>query len=269
MNLQLKGRYFRIRPMDQAGYESEIVEFDLAKTGFVAMHCWNIGCEDGPAIDPNYPVGQGTRRGYEEVGRILKEKIAPGIAAARRCGMLICHVENHYVGLKDPRAQEDMDLAELEEVLRNSPEQSKDHSREVVPGWSQFIHKRTFGDYLNNPPFSEMGRAKIVDPQEGDVYAFQTDQFDRALRRRGIENLIYTGFATDHCILRAPGGAEGMLMRGYRTYLIRDATLGAEYPDTFELQLNTFWGVRYFETHLGDTFLFSDFIDACEKAAQR
>ncbi|MBE3119944.1 MAG: isochorismatase family protein [Candidatus Atribacteria bacterium] len=268
MKLKLTGRYFRVRPMDSPGYECEPVELDIAKTALIGMHCWNIGCEDGPEVDPNYPVGLGSRPAYAEEDRILREMIAPAMAAARRSGIEVCHLENHYIGLKDPRAQEDMDRSELDQELINSPETSKTAGKEVVPGWSQHILQRSYGDYLNNSPLSQMNRAKVVEPQPGEIYAFQTGQFDRLLRRRGIENLIYTGFATDHCIMRAQGGAEAMSMRGYRIYLIRDATLGAEYLDTFELRLMTFWGVRYFETHLGDTFLFADFIEALERGAK-
>jgi nicotinamidase-related amidase len=264
-NLALEGRYFRTRPMNNTGFEFESVNLDPEKTAFVGMHCWNIGCEDGPAIDLNFPVGMGSLSGYAEADHIMKTMIAPGMEMSRNAGVLVCHVENQYIGLKDERAQIDMDKEELAEVFSNSPEQMNDSSRAVVPGWSKQIHQRFFGDYLENPPFSEMNRAEIVAPKPGDVYVFQTGQMDRALRKNGIENLIYTGFAMDHCVLRAPGGAEAMFLLGYRTYLLRDATLGAEYEDTFEDRLHTNWGVRYFETHLGDTFQFANYMQACEK----
>jgi hypothetical protein len=135
----------------------------------------------------------------------------------------------------------------------------------VVPGWSKFIHERSHGEYLNNPPYIEMNRVKLFDPLPGEIYVFQTDQFDRALRKRGIENLIYTGFATDMCILRAGGGAEPMLALGYRVFLMRDATLGTEHPDWFDDRIATKWGIRYFETHCGDSILSEDFLQACER----
>ena len=252
----MTGRYLRLRPIDDPGYETEPLNLAPDKTALVVMHCWDIGCEGGPAIDPEFAVGMGFRQSFAEAERIMKQRIAPAMEAARRCNLAVCHVENMHVALKDPRAQEDMDP--LEPLLPEHPDP-------VIPGWGQFIHERAHGKYLNHPPYSEMSRAKVVAPLDGEIYVFQTAQFDRALRRRGIQNLIYTGFATDMCILRAPGGSEPMLARGYRVFLMRDATLGVEYPDTFEQGIATFWGIRYFETHCGDTITFEDFVTACRR----
>jgi nicotinamidase-related amidase len=108
-----------------------------------------------------------------------------------------------------------------------------------------------------------MDRAGTVAPLPGEPFAYQTRQFHRLLQRRGIENLIYTGFATDMCVLRAPGGIEAMAPYGYRLYLTRDATLGIELPETFPERIATRWGIAYFETHYGDTVLSDDFIRAC------
>jgi nicotinamidase-related amidase len=108
-----------------------------------------------------------------------------------------------------------------------------------------------------------MDRAAIVAPEPGDIYAWQTGQLDRLLRRRGVENLIYCGFATDMCVLRAPGGVEPMAGYGYRLYLLRDATVGVELPDTFEERLATRWGIRYFETHYGQTLTTEELVAAC------
>ena len=49
-------------------------------------------------------------------------------------------------------------------------------------------------------------------------------------------------------------------------FLLRDATIGVECPDTFAERIATRWAVRYFETHFGDTVLCEDFVAACGKA---
>ena len=253
--LKLTGRCFCTIPIDRMRYEEEQLELDPAKTALVGLHCWNIGCEDGPAIDPNFAVGMCSREAFGEAERIMNERIAPAMEVARRCGVAVCHVTNAHIAMQDPRAQHDMDPPALP---------SSDAPRPVVPGWTQSIRDRSHGrDYARNSPYARMGRAKVVDPRPGEIYVFQTEQFDRALRREGIENLIYTGFATDMCVLRAPGGIQPMLSLGYRTFLMRDATLGVEYPDTFEQRTMTLWGIRYFEAHLGDALTFDGFVRAC------
>jgi hypothetical protein len=50
---------------------------------------------------------------------------------------------------------------------------------------------------------------------------------------------------------------------GYRLFLLRDATLGVELPDTFGERLATRWGIRFVETHYGDTISTGEFISAC------
>jgi len=139
----------------------------------------------------------------------------------------------------------------------------------VVPGWQRMAARFHGEEYPTRSPLARMERAGIVEWQPRDVYAYQTGQLDRLLRKRGIENLVYTGFATDMCVLRAPGGVEPMAGFGYRLFLMRDATVGVECPDTWGERIATRWGIRYFETHFGDTLPCGDFIAACEGLGAR
>jgi len=253
--LRFEGRYYRTIPITEARYETEPVQLDTRRTAFVAMHCWDIGCEDGPEIDPDYWVGMGFCETSREAERILLDRIRPAMDAARRAGVLVCHVECADIGSKHPEAQEDLD-----------PPQQPSAPPPVVQGWREQIVVRSHGkDFATLSPYARMDRAKVVAPLPGEPYVYQTGQFDRALRRRGIENLIYSGFAADMCVLRAAGGIEPMATLGYRLFLMRDATIGVESPDTFDERIATRWAVRYFETHYGDTVLTADFIRSCER----
>ena len=53
---------------------------------------------------------------------------------------------------------------------------------------------------------------------------------------------------------------------GYRRFLIRDATVGIEFPDTIDEMVSTRWVDRYFETHGGLTLATADFIRACQRS---
>ena len=254
--LRMSGRYYRSIPINETGYETVQVELDPAKTALVAMHCWDIGCEGGPEVDPSFCVGMGYYECFREAERIMRECIRPALDAARAAGVLVCHVESAAIAAKHPEAQEDLDPA---------PAKAQPGPPPVVPGWREHIIARSHGeDYPTRSPYGRMDRAKIVEPLPGEPYAYQTGQFDRQLRKRGIENLVYTGFATDMCILRAPGGIEPMAPCGYRIYLVRDATVGIELPHNVEERIATRWAIGYFETHFGDTILTEDFIRACK-----
>lgn len=260
--LQLRTRYYRSIPIDNPGYEEEWVDLDLEKTALVGMHCWNIGCPDGPPIDTDYCVGMGFPDAIREAGRIMEEGIRPAMDAARRVGMLVCHVENSTIGELHPEAQHDLDDDSTVSGAGGNP------LPPVVPGWRQRVAERAHGEeYPTRSPLARMDRAQVVAPLPGEVFVYQTGQFDRALRRHGIENLIYTGFATDMCVLYAPGGVQDMAGRGYRLFLIRDATLGVEYPDTFAERISTRWATRIFEFKFGNSLLLDDFHEALKRFA--
>jgi nicotinamidase-related amidase len=256
MTLNLTGRYFRPIPLDAAGYETEVLALEARKTALVAMHCWNIGCEDGPLIDKNFFVGMGSLESFREAERIMRECIRPAMDAARQAGALVCHVECELIARRHPEALEDSDPSDRSD--------GSDEGPPVVSGWRKKMENRFHGeDYPTRSPLARMDRARIVFPLPGEPFVHQTAQLDRTLRRRGIENLVYAGFATDMCVLRAPGGIEPMAGKEYRLFLMRDATIGVECPDTFGERIATRWAIRYFETHFGHTVSCEDFIAAC------
>jgi len=126
----------------------------------------------------------------------------------------------------------------------------------------KMTHRFHGKDYVTKSPLARMDRAAVVAPLPGEPLVYLTSQLDRELRRRGIENLVYCGFCTDMCVLRAQGGIEHTA-GDYRLFLMRDATLGCEMPETFDERIATRWAIGYFETHFGDTLLTDDFIQAC------
>lgn len=259
-NHAIAARYYRAIPLTDQGYEAMDVELDWERTALVAMHCWDIGRDGGPAIDPDFLVGMGTYESFREADRIMTECIRPAMDAARQAGVLVCHVECEEIWRRShPDEAGEADPPAAPPASAMPP---------VVPGWRQRIMARSHGqDYAKVSPYARMDRAKIAAPLADEPYVCDTAAFDSVLRARGIENLVYSGFAADMCVLRAPGGVEPMAGFGYRLFLMRDATVGIEFPDTFEERLATRWAIRYFETHWGDTITTADFIGACKSLA--
>ena len=254
--LRLNVRYYRTVPLDRAGYESAGVELDPGRTALVVLHCWDIGCEGGPDIENDYSVGMGSRECFREAERIMRDAIRPAMDAARRAGVLVCHVEHPNIWAKHTDCVDELDPPAPNPSYTPGP---------VVVGWREGITARSHGkDYASRSPYARMDRARVVAAEAGEPFVKETNQFDRVLRRRGIENLIYTGFATDMCVLTAPGGIGMMAGFGYRLFLVRDATLGVELPDTFPERIATRWAIRFMETHYGDTCTSNDFIGACD-----
>ncbi|MCC6446278.1 MAG: isochorismatase family protein [Armatimonadetes bacterium] len=153
-----------------------------------------------PQIDPNFFVGQSCEAWFQEAERIMAEAIRPAMDAARRAGRVVCHVEHPLIWARHPDGLDALDPPGP--TLPEGPP-------EVVPGHRAKIVARSHGpDFETASPYARMDRTRVVAALPGKPLALQTSPFDRILRRRGIENLVYAGFAADMCILRAPGSTE-------------------------------------------------------------
>ena len=73
----------------------------------------------------------------------------------------------------------------------------------------------------------------MVEPKMGDLRissAYINNDFAAVLtmlEKHGIENLIYTGYGMDACIITRPIGMRDMSKKGFSNFLIREATLVA------------------------------------------
>ena len=114
-------------------------------------------------------------------------------------------------------------------------------------------------------PLAQMRRAEVVSPLGDEPLVFYTDVLDEYLRSRGVETLIYMGFAADMCLLGAEGGARAMLARGYRCVVMRDATVGVETPESFPRRLSTNYALHIFEWSLGFGCTSAQFREAVDR----
>lgn len=247
--LHLKTRYYRALPVDRPGYEDVVLDLPAAETALVGMHCWNIGCPDGPDVDVDFCVGMGWPQATGEAGRIMAEVIRPAMDLCRDKGVAICHVESDWMDHQYPHVES-----------RREPGRASSS-----PTVTQELHDRAHGaDYLERSPLAHMKRAALVSPEGDEPLFFYTDQLHAWLQERGIRNLVYTGFAADMCLLGAEGGARPMLGLGYRCVLIREATVGVETPQTFPERLVTRYAIHRFEWQVGWGCAYTDFATAME-----
>lgn len=245
--IRLKTRYYRALPVDDPGYEEEIFELEVGKIALVGMHCWNIGCADGPPVDVDFCVGMGWPQATAEAARIMREVIRPAMDAARGICMEVCHVETDWMDAQYPEV----------------PSRRRRDREEFPSGRPGEMLARAHGrDYLGRSPLARMKRAEVVSPEGDEPLVFYSDQLDEYLRERSVETLIYAGFATDMCVLGSEGGARAMLARGYRCVLLQDATVGVETPESFSERLATRYGIHLFEWQVGYSTTVADFTAA-------
>ncbi len=260
--LRLHGRHWRTRTLATADWEEEEFALDPNETGFVALHLWNVGDVNGPPVPENFSVDMGKPETQAESVRIAAAYIRPAIDAARAAGMAIFHVEPRNIALKYESVHhmlEDNDL---------NPPQPAPGPPEVNPGWRKDRAERIHGHgYMEWEGWQQMRILSSCEAEPGDQVILTSAQFDRICRSRGIKNLIYTGFATNMCILGSEGATRPMLGYGYKIFLIREATLGTEIPETFQDRLITKVALIEFQKHVGDTIGFDQFMAACRAVA--
>ena len=171
--LRLTGRYYRTIPIDKTGCETEAVELDPERTAFIGMHCWNIGCEDGPEIDPDFCVGMGYYETFREAERIMRECIRPAMDAAREAGILVCHVESPTIGEKHPDAQKDID----------APAEQSKPPPSVVSGWREQIIARSHGKDYATRSHEIASSSTMCSPRNDVILAVQKISTGAARRK--------------------------------------------------------------------------------------
>ena len=77
MDIQLPVRFFRAVPTSKPeGRVTETWDLDLAKTAFVSLHLWNVGCPGGPPVPEEYWVDMGSPQNHKVGWMIAETKLA-------------------------------------------------------------------------------------------------------------------------------------------------------------------------------------------------
>ena len=192
----------------------------------------------------------------ERAERVTREAVVPVLHAGREAGLTIVH-------------------APSPKVTPAYPEHMKRH-KAALPGapsdWPPSEFRQRQGEYADfrgpraqppGIPDIEIGMSPHIDVRDEDFLLETGLQLHELCRERGILQLIYAGFATNWCILNRDYGMRSMARYGYNLILLRDATMGVEYPDTVDECLATEMAIREVETQLGFTAANVDYLAAC------
>jgi len=254
MQIEMPVRFYRAVPTSNPdGLVEENWTLDVAKTAFVELHCWNVGCPGGIPVPEQYWVFEGSPQNHEYMWRTVTEEIAPSLQAARAAGMPVVHVQGADIGARYAHLQPPMPPAQPPQPCR---EPISDHSTRRA----NRVHGEGYAQWSEWP---NLDIAEPVKPIDGEVLVVTTEQFDDWLRTRGIDTLLYTGFSANLCILDSPAAIKAMACLGYRCVILREATTGVEFPETLEPRSHTLNALRYIEAWWGYSASTSDFRQAC------
>ena len=230
--LDLKVQYFQDSPPAGRPYREEHfirrhvqMELPVEQTALVLVDLW-----DNHFIES----------WLERADRITREAVVPVLERARQTGLTIVHAPS------PPVAQSDWPPAPFRR--RQGAYASFRGPRAQPPGI---------------PPIGALGMSPHIDVQDGEHVVATGDQLHDLLRANRLLHLVYVGFATNWCILNRDYGMRAMAQRGYNMILLRDATMGVEFPDTLAAEMATEMAIREVEQQLGFSAAKDDFLAAC------
>jgi ureidoacrylate peracid hydrolase len=242
--IRLEGRYWRAYPPEAPlGHATETLELPVGETGFLLVDVYGARYDDGVVLPPDLPAFY--RPSEPDVFReVVRERIVPARAAARRAGFRVVYVTNHLSpGLSEGSEWRNLSLrtcgVDVLEAWR-PPTPILEHAAIIAPGPDEpLIRKQHYSGF------------------------FETN-LDSVLRGYRVRNLVVVGFDSRICLAQTVTDA---MYRDYRVVVLRDATATAEYPDTAQGGWANLMAIRFIEANVGYTALTADFIAACDALA--
>ena len=240
--LHVTGRYWRWYPIDAPlGLAEEAVDLPIDETVFLLVDVYGHDEAADAAVDPHefYKTGPG-----DPVAQIIRERIVPAKAAAKRAGLKVVYVTNYLSpGLSEGSEWRNMSIRTC--------------GVDVLEAWK--------------PPTPILEHASIIAPAEDEPLVlkqyysgFHETNLDSVLRGYGARNLVVVGFDSRICLGQTVTDA---MYRNYQVVVLRDAIRTLEYPDTKEGEWANRIAIRFIEGNVGYTTTTDDFIAACDAVA--
>ncbi|MEO6005111.1 MAG: hypothetical protein ABIZ04_08225 [Opitutus sp.] len=239
------------------GWHQVEVELSPAHTALVVMHAWQCGQPD------QFP---GWRRAVEYMPRAeqILADIFPSLLKATRASRLpVFHVVggsrdyySHLAGYQravklsgsvvppGPSAQPDPTFERLQQLRATQGSPGAHNAPDIAAGFSQL-------DFASSArPLADEGVA------ENDV------QLAALCHERGINHLIYVGFAINWCLLMSPGGMVDMRRRGFLCSTIAEAVTAVENRETARDEREKQQALWRVSVEFGLVFGLADFLAA-------
>lgn len=186
------------------------------------------------------------RLNHPLITKVTEEKIAPLLKVARNNNMVVIHAPHRPIGwdgvsrMKKPadlRGPADTPRSELPEWVKK-----KTIKKSQWPPVEFIFRVGEYGKYsrYSNPsyvPYTQIkGIHKATLPTKRDKEYIESDRnkINLILKRHKILHLFYAGFGTNQCIVDRPAGIRNMSALGYNVIILRDATIGSEFKNTWE-----------------------------------
>ncbi|BBH22818.1 hypothetical protein Back11_41630 [Paenibacillus baekrokdamisoli] len=214
------------------GWHKANLELNTERTALVVLHAWDAGTHH------QFP---GWHRAVEYFPRAdeICSNVLPGLLnACRNNGIAVLHViepvGSYYqsypghqravelVGTESPpleQIEKDVTLLNLEKFKREEAFPGKHNLEDIERG------------------FGRLDIPMAVKPIGNEGVAATSEQLFALCKEKGINHLIYTGFALNACIFQNPGGMIDMRRRGIFCSVVSQAVTAVENKETASRQL--------------------------------
>jgi len=243
------------------GWKKETLEFSRTHTAVVVMHAWDHGTyEEFPGwwrVVPYIPRSKA----------ILRDVFPPLLKAVRASDLPLFHVAaggDYYKDLPGHKHAIEVAASSLSEYEKAQ----EDPIRERLYAFRQ---EHAYPG-LHNLKDIERGFARVDFPDEarpeaGEGIAENGQQLFGLCKEKGINHLIYCGFAINWCLLLSPGGMAEMQKYGVMCSAIRQATTAVESKESAPRELCKEFGLWRVSLSFGFVFDVDDFVAALEGQA--
>lgn len=195
--------YQQFLPRTNDGWQQHTLEFSAAHTAIVVMHAW------APPDPDELPGWQRAVPYLREASEVLAQIFPPLLKAARDRGLPVFHVTGNT-----PAPEPDVPIDATWNALHNF------RAAEVFPGAANLADVKA-------------GRTRrAIAPEAAALPHEHTAETSAELhdlcQTRGVNHLIYIGFALNWCLLMSPGGMVDMKRHGYLCSTVGEAVLAVE-----------------------------------------
>jgi nicotinamidase-related amidase len=191
----------------------ETAEYKESETALIIVDMWDLHWSEGC-----------TRR-----CSVLAEKINTVAIRARNKGILIVHAASDTMDFYAGKAARERFLSLEAPDTIPEPVSLEEHPKPIddSDGGSD---TDTIDRYPPGIVWKRQTEKILIDEGRDLICGDEGDRLYAHLKERGIKFLLFTGVATNMCVLHRSFGIKKMLRRGFQTALIRDLTVACYNP---------------------------------------
>lgn len=232
------------------GWTSEVRELDLKRTALMLMHLPDAGLTPDTQFRPDCqrPDLLGTVEWIPRTMAMNTQRLPKLVTAARQAGLQVVHLRSRFDDWQKPHS--DRSLAEAGEAPPADAER-------IEAKYAEQHSVDSFGNLPDRPPESPehfIGLPEELRTHGNDLVCTQSWQLHRLMKNRGIDHLIYTGWALNWCLWFSPCGMGDMARKGYLCSAVRGGCVAIENRESTATEANLEYAYWKTSTMFGYVF---------------